>query len=78
MHDRVRCEPESLAQHGCCEIMHCPHCYAIHLHIGPVSLRLPLEALRQVAAATAEAEVALRVDRPDLPATDPTHRSCKH
>ena len=36
------------------------HTGAIHLHIEPLSLKLPPEALRQVSAATAEAEKALR------------------
>lgn len=81
MHERLRCEPESLALHGCCEILHCPHCNAIHLHVGPVSLRLPLEALRHVASATAAAEAALRQSQPEVPKPElagSALRACKH
>jgi hypothetical protein len=60
MQSRPRCEPMSLAEHGCCEILLCPQCNAVHLHIGPVSFKLPPEALRQVSAAMAEAVEALR------------------
>lgn len=81
MQARVRCEPETLAEHGCCEILHCPHCNAVHLHVGPVSLRLPLEALRHVASATAEAEAALRQSQPDRRTPElarPAVGPCKH
>ena len=46
MQERARCEPMSLAEQGCCEILLCPQCNAVHLHIGPVSFKLSTEAFR--------------------------------
>jgi hypothetical protein len=77
MQERVPCEPVSLAQHGCCEVLLCPQCDAIHLHIGPLSLKLPPEALRQVSAATAEAEKALRQYQPDVRTPQPDRPEAK-
>ena len=64
MQERIRCEPMSLAEQGCCEILLCPRCNAVHLHIGPVSFKLSTEAFRQVSAAMAEAEEAVRRYQP--------------
>ncbi len=77
MQSRPRCEPMSLAEHGCCEILFCPQCNAVHLHIGPVSFKLPPGALWQVSAATAEAEKALRLYQPDVRTPEPDRPEAK-
>ena len=64
MQERAHCEPMSLAEQGCCEILLCPQCNAVHLIIGPISFKLSTEAFRQVSAAMAEAEEAVRRYQP--------------
>lgn len=75
MQQKGRCEPISLAQHGCCEIQLCPQCDAIHLHIGPVSLKLPPDAFRQACTAMADAAVELQEQYPDAHKPEPARPS---
>jgi len=42
------CDFVQLASAECCEIIICRHCRVIHLRLGPVSLKLPVEVLGQL------------------------------
>lgn len=60
MSSKEPCQPLQLASNLCCEVVCCPQCHAVHLHIGPISLKLPLNAFQEVSSALAEAAERLK------------------
>ena len=55
MPSKEPCQPIQLAGNPCCEVLCCPQCHAVHLRVGPVSLKLPLDVFLQVSTTLTEA-----------------------
>lgn len=62
-HDQT-CQPQHLASSPLGSISSCPHCAAIHLTLGQVTLRLSPEAFRDLGHLMAQAQASLASEAP--------------
>ncbi|WP_157268059.1 hypothetical protein [Azohydromonas aeria] len=54
------CAPRTLARAGVGKVLHCADCGQVHLQLGPVTLRLTVEAFAEMAGLVQSAGRALR------------------
>ena len=69
----MACRLKNLVQNDLVQIQHCS-CGLVHLHFGPVSLRVPESDLPQVARALRQAEGMMGQVATDLPKSEGFHQ----
>lgn len=67
MNTKETCEIETLAHNHSCAVGRCRHCGGVHLHVGPMTLRLNEDALLELSDTLAAAAFRLRTWRRDVP-----------
>jgi hypothetical protein len=64
MDTKLPCQPLDLANNECCGIALCPQCKVVHLHIGPLSLKLTPHVFQAVCGAMQQAVAQLPAHLP--------------
>jgi hypothetical protein len=72
------CQLLDLGNNECCGIALCPQCKVIHVHIGPLSLKLAPHVFQAVCGAMQQAAEKLPAHLPCEAATDSVCQDTRH
>ncbi|MGH8567700.1 MAG: hypothetical protein ACREXU_06700 [Gammaproteobacteria bacterium] len=78
MDNHPACQLLDLANNECCGIALCPQCKVIHLHIGPLSLKLAPHVFPALCGAMQQAAEKLPAHLPGETAAVPSCQDIRH